>query len=94
MVHEYTAGVFTFMIMFMWARGHERISAGSGFRQAQAGRGVAQETALDEVGSMSWGQFKGRLADAVVAHLEPLQDAYKLVVADPTYLDEVRYLAL
>lgn len=28
---------------------------------------------LAECGSLSWGQFKPLLADAVVAHLEPIQ---------------------
>jgi hypothetical protein len=54
------------------------------------GEGGGQEVCLEEVGSMSWGEFKPRLADAVVAHLEPLQAAYREVIADPTYLDEVR----
>ncbi len=47
---------------------------------------------MEEVGNMSWGEFKPILADAVVAHLEPLQAAYREVIADPTYLDEVRAL--
>eukprot|EP00884_Botryococcus_braunii_P023414 jgi/Botrbrau1/9757/Bobra.85_1s0008.1 len=51
--------------------------------------GQSMEVCLEEVGSMSWGQFKPLLADAVVAHLEPLQAAYREVIADPTYLDQV-----
>ena len=38
---------------------------------------------------MQWGQFKGVLADAVVAHLEPIQQRYHEVMADAAYLDQV-----
>ena len=34
---------------------------------------------LDEVKDMSWGEFKPLLADAVVAHLEPIQQRYHAV---------------
>ena len=36
-----------------------------------------------------WGEFKPLLADALVAHLEPLQSRYREIVADPAYLDSV-----
>ena len=38
---------------------------------------------------MRWGQFKSNLADAIVAHLEPIQQKYHDVIADKTYLDQV-----
>ena len=38
---------------------------------------------------MRWGQFKSNLADAIVAHLEPIQQKYYAVIADKTYLDQV-----
>lgn len=38
---------------------------------------------------MRWGQFKSNLADAIVAHLEPIQQKYYDVIADKTYLDQV-----
>ena len=39
---------------------------------------------------MSWGAFKPVLADAVVAHIEPIQKRYNEVVADEVYLNKVR----
>lgn len=39
---------------------------------------------------MRWGQFKSALADAVVAHLQPIQERYHAVIQDTTYLDQVR----
>ena len=38
---------------------------------------------------MSWGQFKPKLADAIIAHLAPIQAKYTEVTADPTVLDKV-----
>ena len=38
---------------------------------------------------MSWGQFKPLLADAVVAHIAPIQKTYNEVMADQAYLDRV-----
>ena len=49
-----------------------------------------QDVALQEVSSMRWGQFKSTLADAVVAHLQPIQERYHRVVQETTYLDQVR----
>lgn len=39
-----------------------------------------------EVEGLSWGDFKPRLADAVVAHLEPIQKRHAEVMTDRTYL--------
>ena len=52
----------------------------------------AQESALEDVGNLSWGAFKPVLADAVIAHLAPLQQQYSAVMSDPAYLDEVPLL--
>ena len=48
-----------------------------------------QDALLEEVKDMRWGQFKSVLADAIVAHLEPIQQKYHDVIADKTYLDQV-----
>ncbi|KAJ1638914.1 trpS protein [Pavlovales sp. CCMP2436] len=55
----------------------------------QAVTGVTHEQVLAEVGGMSWGDFKPRLAEAVVAHLEPIQRRYNELVAEPEYLRSV-----
>lgn len=49
----------------------------------------SREEILKEVGSMSWGQFKPVLADAVVAHIDPIQKRYNEVMADEAYLNKV-----
>jgi len=41
---------------------------------------------LQEVRDLSWGEFKPLLADAIVAHLEPIQSKYAEVRADDEYL--------
>lgn len=51
--------------------------------------GMSKESVLAEVGSMRWGDFKPVLADAVVAHVEPIQKRYYEVMSDPTMLDEI-----
>ena len=51
---------------------------------------VLQDVALQEVSSMRWGHFKSTLADAVVAHLQPIQERYHAVIQDTAYLDQVR----
>lgn len=50
---------------------------------------AVQEAVLEETANMRWGPFKSILADAVVAHLQPIQQQYAAVMADETYLDEV-----
>lgn len=51
--------------------------------------GKTQDEIVDECGSMSWGQFKPVLTDALVAHLAPIQKTYSEVIADPKYLDDI-----
>ena len=48
-----------------------------------------KEDILEEVGGMTWGQFKPLLAEAVVNHLEPIQKKYKAVREDEDYLKGV-----
>eukprot|EP00590_Aulacoseira_subarctica_P008738 CAMPEP_0172426090 /NCGR_PEP_ID=MMETSP1064-20121228/35697_1 /TAXON_ID=202472 /ORGANISM="Aulacoseira subarctica , Strain CCAP 1002/5" /LENGTH=446 /DNA_ID=CAMNT_0013169467 /DNA_START=96 /DNA_END=1436 /DNA_ORIENTATION=+ len=51
--------------------------------------GRTREDILGEVKDLSWGTFKPLLADAVVAHLEPIQQRYYEVRGDNTYLSSV-----
>lgn len=57
------------------------------FQAVQPGR--SREDILSEVGDMSWGEFKPVLAEAIVAHLEPIQKRYKEVREDEGYLRQV-----
>ena len=51
--------------------------------------GRTKEDILEEVGDMSWGDFKPLLAEAIVAHLEPIQTRYHEVRGDEVYLMSV-----
>lgn len=55
----------------------------------QAVTNRSKEEVLGEVGSMSWGTFKPLLAEAVVAHLSPIQHRYREVMQDEAYLSKV-----
>jgi tryptophanyl-tRNA synthetase len=44
---------------------------------------------LEEVKDMSWGEFKPVLTEAVVKHLEPIQQRYHAVREDDDYLNKV-----
>jgi tryptophanyl-tRNA synthetase len=46
----------------------------------------ARAELYDEVRGMKWGDFKPKLADAIVSHLEPIQRRYAEVRADEEYL--------
>jgi tryptophanyl-tRNA synthetase len=48
-----------------------------------------KEDILNEVGDMTWGEFKPVIADAIVNHLKPIQDRYYEVRNDPDALDEI-----
>lgn len=48
-----------------------------------------KEDILEQVGDMTWGEFKPVLADAIVDHLKPIQDRYNEVRSDPDALDEI-----
>jgi len=55
----------------------------------QSVTGKTKEEIAAEVSEMSWGSFKPILADAVVAHIEPIQKKYNEVIADEVYLNKV-----
>lgn len=44
---------------------------------------------MAECGDLRWGDFKPRLADALVEHLSPIQTNYARIMEDPAYLDSV-----
>jgi tryptophanyl-tRNA synthetase len=43
----------------------------------------------ESVAGMRYGDFKKRVAEVVIARLEPIQRRYREITADPLYLDEV-----
>lgn len=51
--------------------------------------GKSKEEITAEVASLSWGGFKPLLADALVAHLSPIQKRYSEIMSDQAYLDGV-----
>ncbi len=63
------------------------------------GPGVANLLAIGEacdpgvtaaaVAGMRYGEFKKRIAEAVIARLEPIQTKYRQITADPAYIDSV-----
>ncbi len=58
-------------------------------RRYQLATGHSKESIERECGSMRWSEFKPRLAEAVIASLEPLQSRYNELVDDPAYLDAI-----
>lgn len=48
-----------------------------------------KEDITEEVKDLTWGEFKPLLADAIIAHLEPIQTKYAEVRADEKYLKQV-----
>jgi tryptophanyl-tRNA synthetase len=54
------------------------------YQAVQPGR--TKEDILEEVKDMSWGEFKPVLADAIIAHLEPIQNRYHEIRNDEEYL--------
>ena len=47
------------------------------------------EEAAKQMAECSWGEFKPKLADAVVEHLRPLQQKYKEVIGDSGELERI-----
>jgi tryptophanyl-tRNA synthetase len=43
----------------------------------------------ERVAGMRYGDFKRLVAETVVARLEPIQERYREVTADPSYVDSV-----
>jgi tryptophanyl-tRNA synthetase len=48
-----------------------------------------REDILEEVKDLTWGAFKPLLADAIINHLEPIQQRYYEVREDPDKLNEI-----
>ena len=51
--------------------------------------GLSADQAAQQVAAMKWSEFKPLLADAVIAHLAPIQARYAEVVGEPGFLDGV-----
>lgn len=51
--------------------------------------GLTKEEIEEQVKDLSWGEFKPILAEAVVKHLEPIQETYHKIRGEEGYLDEV-----
>uniref|UniRef100_A0ACD5W3Z1 Uncharacterized protein n=1 Tax=Avena sativa TaxID=4498 RepID=A0ACD5W3Z1_AVESA len=51
--------------------------------------GKTKEEVVSECQDMNWGTFKATLTDALIDHLQPIQDRYEEIMADPAYLDSV-----
>lgn len=56
--------------------------------EAMTGR-TKEEVAAEAAEWIGWGTFKPLLADAIVAHLEPVQKRYHELAAEPEYLAQV-----
>ncbi len=54
----------------------------------QSVTGLEREVILRDVSDLSWGAFKPRLTDAIIAHLDPIQRAYKELAADQLFLSQ------
>lgn len=57
--------------------------------QPKDGTGKTKQEITSEVKNMTWGDFKPLLAEAIVAHLEPIQERYHAVRQDDAYLEQV-----
>lgn len=55
----------------------------------QAVTGRSREDVLEEVKGMNWGKFKPDLAEAVIAHLAPIQQRYHDVMQDEERLEGI-----
>jgi tryptophanyl-tRNA synthetase len=55
----------------------------------QAVTGKSREEVLEECQSINFGTFKPRLADALIAHLQPIQKRYAEIGSDKAYLSSV-----
>jgi tryptophanyl-tRNA synthetase len=59
-----------------------------GIYEAMTGK-TKEEVAAEAATWVGWGTFKPLLADAIVAHLEPIQARYNEIVKDPELLQKV-----
>lgn len=55
----------------------------------QAVTGMSKEAVLAECGGMNWGQFKPRLGDAIVEHVNPIREQYEKLLKDKAYVADV-----
>src|SRR5271165_6909104 len=55
----------------------------------QAFAGVSDDDIKNEFTGMRYGELKKRVADMVIAHLEPFQERYRRIVSEPGYLDGI-----
>jgi tryptophanyl-tRNA synthetase len=56
----------------------------------EAMTGMTREEVAAEMASLGgWGEFKPKLTEAVIAHLEPIQKRYYEIIQDPEYLLQV-----
>ncbi|MEW5300566.1 MAG: hypothetical protein WDW36_003487 [Sanguina aurantia] len=51
--------------------------------------GMTKAEVAAEVASLRWGDFKPRLAEAIVEHLRPMHQTYGQLMSDTTYIDGV-----
>ena len=51
--------------------------------------GAADDDIKREFTGMRYGELKKRVADMVIAHLEPFQERYRRIVSEPGYLDGI-----
>lgn len=51
--------------------------------------GQTREEVAQECQSMNWGAFKPLLADALIDHVQPIQDRYAEIMSDPGCLDRI-----
>ena len=55
----------------------------------QAFTDASDDTVQNEFSGLRYGDLKKRVAEAVVAGLEPLQQRYREITSDPSWLDNV-----
>ncbi|MGA7935345.1 MAG: tryptophan--tRNA ligase [Kovacikia sp.] len=51
--------------------------------------GKSKDEVAAECKEMGWGQFKPLLTEITIAHLQPIQDKYKEIMAEKSYLESV-----
>ncbi len=55
----------------------------------QAITGDSEETILNEFAGQGYGNLKKRVAEVVIATLEPIQNRYHQMAADPAYIEQI-----
>lgn len=67
----------------------ERPEANNLLTLYQLSTGKTQEEVLSDIQGLNWGGFKPVLADALIAHLEPIQNKYNKIMEDPGFIEDV-----